>query len=82
MLEIATSSLVEYEKLALVPARPPERFAAIEEELKRNRDTYPLFDTTRFARDLKHAYTIMWERQQRGLPATSFAVNCAPADLA
>jgi protein O-GlcNAc transferase len=80
--ELVTASLVEYEELAVVLARAPERLAAIKEKLKRNRDTHPLFDTARFTRDLEHAYTIMWERQQRGLPATSFAVDCAPAGLA
>ena len=80
--ELVTASLGEYEKLALALARTPERLAAIKEKLRRNRDTEPLFDTTRFTRDLEHAYTIMWERQQRGLPATSFAVDCAPAGLA
>jgi protein O-GlcNAc transferase len=80
--ELVTASLVEYEELALVLARAPKGLAAIKEKLKRNRDTEPLFDTRRFTRDLERAYTIMWERQQRGLSATSFAVDCAPAGLA
>ena len=77
--QLVTASLVEYEELALVLAHAPERLAAIKEKLKRNRDTEPLFDTARFTRDLETAYTIMWQRQQDGLPAASFAVNCTPA---
>jgi protein O-GlcNAc transferase len=75
--ELVTASLVEYQELALALAGAPERLAAIKEKLKRNRDSHPLFDTMRFTRDLEHAYTIMWERQQRGLLATSFTVGCA-----
>ena len=77
--ELVTASLVEYEELALVLARAPERLAAIKEKLKRNRDTEPLFDTTRFTRDLESAYMIMWTRQQDGFPAASFAVDCTAA---
>ena len=77
--QLVTASLVEYEELALVLARAPERLAAIKEKLKRNRDTEPLFDTARFTRDLETVYTLMWQRQQDGLPAATFAVNCTPA---
>ena len=38
-----------------------------------------LFDTTRFTRNLEAAYIAMWERQQRGEPPSSFAVERAMA---
>jgi predicted O-linked N-acetylglucosamine transferase (SPINDLY family) len=41
----------------------------------RNRETEPLFDTARFTRNLERAYTMMWERSQRGEPPVSFAVQ-------
>ena len=72
--ELVTSSLAEYEALALGLARDPERLAAIKAKLMRNRDTEPLFDTPRFTRNLETAYTMMWERAQRGEPPMSFAV--------
>jgi predicted O-linked N-acetylglucosamine transferase (SPINDLY family) len=72
--ELVTSTLAEYEELALTLARNPERLAAIKEKLMRNRDTEPLFDTARFTRDLESAYIAMWERQEAGLAPTSFAV--------
>jgi predicted O-linked N-acetylglucosamine transferase (SPINDLY family) len=72
--ELVTSSLAEYEELALALARDPERLAAIRAKLMRNRDTEPLFDTARFTRDLETAYTMMWERTQRGEPPKSFSV--------
>jgi predicted O-linked N-acetylglucosamine transferase (SPINDLY family) len=72
--ELVTSSLTEYEELALALARDPERLAAIRSKLMRNRSTEPLFDTARFTRDLESAYTTMLERQRAGLPPASFAV--------
>jgi protein O-GlcNAc transferase len=72
--ELVTSSLTEYEDLALALAHRPERLAALRAKLLRNRDTEPLFDTARYTRHLESAYTIMWERQQAGLPPVSFNV--------
>ena len=75
--ELVTSSLAEYEELALVLARDRERLAAIKGKLMRNRNAEPLFDTARFTRDLETAYTTMWERTQRGEPPESFSVASA-----
>jgi predicted O-linked N-acetylglucosamine transferase (SPINDLY family) len=76
--ELVTSSLAEYEELAAALALDRDRLATVKAKLMRNRETQPLFDTARFTRDLEAAYTIMWERQQDGLPAASFAVNSTP----
>jgi predicted O-linked N-acetylglucosamine transferase (SPINDLY family) len=73
--ELVTKSLAEYEEQALALARNPERLAAIKAKLVRNRDTAPLFDTARFTRDLESAYTVMWERTQRGEPPESFFIE-------
>jgi len=73
--ELVVTSLAEYEKVARSLAHDPERRAAIKLVLRRNRDTEPLFDTARFTRDLESAYKVMWERQQAGLPAASFAIG-------
>jgi protein O-GlcNAc transferase len=77
MPELVTSSLAEYEELARVLARTPDRLAAIKAKLMRNRDTEPMFDTARFTRYLESAYITMWERQQAGRAPECFAV---PAD--
>ncbi|MEO9189161.1 MAG: nucleotidyltransferase family protein [Acetobacteraceae bacterium] len=79
MPELVAGSLAEYEATALGLARDPERLASVKAKLMRNRDTEPLFDTARFTRDLESAYTVMWERQQAGLPAMSFVVGRASA---
>jgi predicted O-linked N-acetylglucosamine transferase (SPINDLY family) len=77
--ELVTESLAEYEELAAALALDRDRLATIKAKLMRKHHTEPLFDTGRFTRDLESAYTIMWQRQQDGLPAASFSVNCPPA---
>jgi len=73
--ELITTSLDEYEALALKLAREPSRLASIKAKIARNRHTYPLFNTARFTRHIEAAYTTMWERHQRGEPPQSFAVG-------
>jgi predicted O-linked N-acetylglucosamine transferase (SPINDLY family) len=63
--ELVTTSLAEYEALALALAQDPGRLAALKAKLIRNRDTEPLFDTARFTRDLEAAYVEMAERTRR-----------------
>jgi predicted O-linked N-acetylglucosamine transferase (SPINDLY family) len=72
--ELITTSLAEYEALALRLARDPARLGALRQRLERNRSSHPLFDTERFTRHLEAAFTIMWERAERGEPPQSFAV--------
>jgi len=74
MDELVTTSLVDYERLALALARDPARLHAIKAKLTRNRDTQPLFDAPRFSRHLESAYTMMWERHCDGQPPSSFSV--------
>ena len=73
--ELVASTLDEYERLALKLAREPDVLAAVRAKLIANRDTQPMFDTATFAKDLERIYTAMWERQQRGLPPESFAID-------
>jgi protein O-GlcNAc transferase len=73
--ELITTSLDEYEALALKLASDPALLATIKSKLAQNRETYPLFDTARFTRHIEAAYTTMWERYQRGEPPAAFAVG-------
>jgi len=73
--ELIGRSLEEYEALALKLARDRIALAAIRDKVVRNRDTYPLFDTARFTRNLEAAYISMWERYQRGERPQTFAVD-------
>ena len=77
--ELITFNLEDYQALALKLARDPTLLAEIKAKLVRNRDTYPLFNTERFARHIEAAYTTMWETWQRGEVPKSFSVE--PIDL-
>ena len=78
--ELITSNLEDYQTLALKLARDPALLAEIKAKLVRHRNTYPLFNTERFARHIEAAYTTMWETWQRGEAPKSFSVE--PIDLA
>jgi predicted O-linked N-acetylglucosamine transferase (SPINDLY family) len=75
--ELVTDSLSGYQALALRLAREPDALRAIKAKLARNRDSFPLFDTKRFTRNLEAAYTRMWELHQAGTPPQNFAVTDA-----
>jgi protein O-GlcNAc transferase len=73
--ELITTSPEDYEALALSLAGDPSRLASIKAKLTRNRDTYPLFDTKRFARHIEAAYATMWQNYMSGRPPIAFAVG-------
>jgi predicted O-linked N-acetylglucosamine transferase (SPINDLY family) len=73
--ELVTTSLADYESMALRLANEPSALAAIRERLRKNRVTQPLFDTQRFSRGIEAAYAQMWEIRQRGEAPRSFAVE-------
>lgn len=75
MPELITTSLDDYEQLALALAQNPERLTEIKAKLAHNRSTEPLFDTKRFTRELEAAYTTIWQRQQAGRQPASFSVE-------
>jgi predicted O-linked N-acetylglucosamine transferase (SPINDLY family) len=60
--ELITSSLDEYQTLAIELGKNPTRLQAIRERLAVNRTTTRLFDTPRFARSIEAAYSVMYER--------------------
>ncbi len=72
--ELITTSVSDYEALALKLASEPSFLAAVKARLLHNRDTYPLFDTARFTQHIEAAYVTMWERYQRGEEPQAFAV--------
>jgi predicted O-linked N-acetylglucosamine transferase (SPINDLY family) len=73
--ELISTSLEDYEALALKIARDPELLAALKAKLARNRDSCPLFDTARFTRDIERAYSTMVEIERRGEDPYSFSVE-------
>jgi len=72
--ELVTTSLADYESLALQLANDPARLATVKSRLAHNRDSQPLFDTERFTRHIEAAYTEMWERSERGEAPENFSV--------
>jgi hypothetical protein len=76
--ELITTSLPEYEALALNLARELQQLAGIRAKLARNRGTFPLFDMNRFTRHIESAYRTMWERYQESRPPAGFAVDRLP----
>ena len=76
--ELVTTSLADYEALALKLARDPSALARLKGKLRANRDICALFDTERMTRNLEAAYAMMWERSQRGLPPATFTVSGTP----
>ena len=74
MDQLVAASLEDYEALALKLARDRSYVAAVKDKLVRGRDTCPLFDTERFARNIEDAYLGMWQAYREGRPAASFAV--------
>ena len=73
--ELITSSLDDYELLALKLAHEPERLTALKLKLASNRLSCPLFDTARFTRQLEAAYLTMHERALHGQPPVAFTVS-------
>jgi predicted O-linked N-acetylglucosamine transferase (SPINDLY family) len=73
--ELITSNLEDYQALALKLARDPALLAEIKAKLVHKRNTYPLFNTERFARHIEAAYTTMWETWQRSEKPKSFSVE-------
>src|SRR5204863_3407511 len=55
--ELITTSLDDYEALALKLAREPPYLASLKAKLANNRLTYPLFDTQRYTRHIEAAFT-------------------------
>jgi protein O-GlcNAc transferase len=73
--ELVTGSLRDYEEMALKIARDPALQASLRAKLAHNRETFPLFDTARFTRNVESSYTTMWQRSQRGEPPAHLAAG-------
>lgn len=73
--QLVTTSIEDYEALALKLATTPGLLDDLREKLTRQRHTAPLFDTSRTVRHLEQAYRVMHERHRRGEPPGSFNVE-------
>ena len=73
--ELVTTSLEDYEALALTLARDPALLAGYRRRLVENRDRCALFDTDRYRRGIEAAYVRVWEIAETGGAPESFAVS-------
>jgi protein O-GlcNAc transferase len=73
--ELVANNIEAYEALALKLARDSSLLASFKDKLARNRDSYPLFNTERFTRQIEAAYTTMWKRHKQGEPPVSFSID-------
>ncbi len=73
--ELVSGSLADYEARALKIATDQAYCASLRQRLSRNRETFPLFNTARFARQIENVYGTMWQRYRDGLRPASFAVE-------
>lgn len=73
--ELVTSTLLDYEALALQLATRPHELFQIKEKLHQNRLRSPLFVCDRFRRHIEETYTEMWSVWQRGKHPRAFAVG-------
>ncbi len=73
--EFVTTSVDEYESLAVALAHDRPRLEALKAKVAHNRGHSLLFDTDRFRRNIEHAYATMVEMQRRGEAPRSFSVE-------
>jgi predicted O-linked N-acetylglucosamine transferase (SPINDLY family) len=73
--ELVTTSLEDYQAMALRLARNADLLGRLRARLETNRTTSPLFDGGQFARNLEKAYVMMWEIFASGEKPRAFAVN-------
>jgi predicted O-linked N-acetylglucosamine transferase (SPINDLY family) len=73
--ELIAKDVAEYETLAIDLASDPDRLRELKERLRVNRDTYPLFDVSRYVRNLERAYLEMWRVYESGEPPRSFGIE-------
>ena len=70
-----TGNAEDYELLARKLATDPPLLRSIRDKVERNRSTCRLFDTDRFRRHIKSAFSTMREIHLRGEDPRSFSVD-------
>ncbi|HEY1721915.1 MAG TPA: tetratricopeptide repeat protein [Magnetospirillaceae bacterium] len=75
--ELITTTLADYENLALRLAREPTELNRLKTRLIENRSTAPLFDIDRFTHHIEAAYSRMVERHRARLKPEAFAVEAS-----
>lgn len=72
--ELVTTSVTEYEQLALALAGDPTRLGTLKQTIMEARSTAPLFDSERTTRDVETAYDAIYQRWLDGEVPTALDV--------
>jgi protein O-GlcNAc transferase len=72
--DLVTTTLEDYERLAVDLACNPGKLAQLKDKLTRNRSTAPLFNTELFTRHLEAAYVAMLDRHRAGAKADHICI--------
>lgn len=75
--ELVTSTLSNYEEVAVRLAAQPALLADLRQRLANNRLTMPMFDTLTFTRHLESGYASAWQRHLGGLPPVDIRADQA-----
>jgi len=73
--ELVANNLADYERKGLELLHDPQRLRDLRSRLEGQRDSAPLFDTTRLCRHIEAAYSGMHSRAVRGEQASGFDVD-------
>jgi predicted O-linked N-acetylglucosamine transferase (SPINDLY family) len=73
--ELVTSTVAEYEEVAVRLATQPALLEDLRHRLAINRLTTPLFDTQAFTRHLETGYVRAWQRHLEGLPPADICLD-------
>jgi predicted O-linked N-acetylglucosamine transferase (SPINDLY family) len=65
--ELVTTTLEDYERLAVDLALNPQKLSQLKDKLSFNRTTAPLFNTELFTQHLEAGYAAMFDRYRAGL---------------
>jgi predicted O-linked N-acetylglucosamine transferase (SPINDLY family) len=65
----------DYLRIAKELAQKPEYLADVKRRICEASKTSPLFDSTRYTRNLEALYRVMWKRHTAGLPPAAIDVN-------
>ncbi len=72
--ELVTTTLEDYERVAIRLAGDPEHLSVLRGRLLELRAKHAFFDTDRYRQHLEAAYLTMWKRHAAGLAPAAFAV--------
>lgn len=71
---LITESMADYERIAIELATQPAKLQAIKSQILANRDSYPLFDTQRYAKNLESAFEHIVNNYRQGKTPQTFTV--------